>query len=181
VDDELERLIVKFKIPEPSDGPPKAFVIKREDRLKDCQHPQRQLDPKLRTISCGKCGALLDPIECLMDLAKYEESLCWRLEEIKRHKKREAEREAAAMETAKRRKFRKALREASGEPKHPNVLVKLGTDQGNPKYAIVLACRAAEDAGLDSQTVDAFRKDAINHSWDYAEVVKVCLKWFSVS
>lgn len=94
-------------LPDPEGGEVIAIGdLERTERLgvkaepwDGCRHRRTEIDERLRTVECKDCGAHLDPIEVLLDIAKT-----WRRESL--HAKRIAEFEAKRFDEATEREKR---------------------------------------------------------------------------
>lgn len=62
-------------------------------------------------------------------------------------------------------------------PKHPEITVKLTSEDGNA-FAILGRCRAAaQDAGLTSDEIAAFMDQAV--AGDYDHLLQTTMRWFN--
>ncbi len=74
-----------------------------------CRHRAKRLDPSVRTVSCSECGAVLDPFDSLMDIARDHVNQRAAREVLARDKQRlqgqlaELKREVGSAKARKRR------------------------------------------------------------------------------
>jgi hypothetical protein len=65
---------------------------------------------------------------------------------------------------------------ASMVPKYPDIIVKLTDEDGNA-FSVLGRCRkAAEDAGVSDEEINAFMKEAT--SGDYENLLQTVMRWF---
>ena len=65
------------------------------------------------------------------------------------------------------------------EPRHPDITVKLVSEDGNA-FAILGTCRQAmHRARLPQAEIDAFMAEATVGSYD--QLLQTCMRWFDVS
>jgi hypothetical protein len=62
-------------------------------------------------------------------------------------------------------------------PKYPNITVQLTGHDSNAFMILGLCQRAAEDAGLSKQEIDAFYQEAT--SGDYNHLIQTATRWIS--
>lgn len=48
-----------------------------EDRVRCCSHRTVQVGENDRTVSCGSCGAYMDPVSILLEYARHERTFAW--------------------------------------------------------------------------------------------------------
>lgn len=58
--------------------------LRRTSIIDKCEHRGIAVDPDTRRVRCTKCDALLDPIQCLVNMAYNEQRLDERVEEIRK-------------------------------------------------------------------------------------------------
>jgi hypothetical protein len=58
----------------------------------DCQHPHHVIDATLRRVTCEDCGEILDPIEVILEYAKFWQRQSAALEHLTKLRKAEYER-----------------------------------------------------------------------------------------
>jgi hypothetical protein len=64
------------------------------------------------------------------------------------------------------------------QPIHPEIIVKLVGEDGNP-FAILGRCQqAARQAGLPKPEIDSFIAEATSD--DYDHLLQTCLRWFEI-
>ena len=66
--------------------PPVA--LKKKDFIHDCRHHDVVVDEKTRTVGCGKCGAQLDPIQVLIELAYRYREVDYKLRQMKEYEEK---------------------------------------------------------------------------------------------
>lgn len=62
-------------------------------------------------------------------------------------------------------------------PKYPNITVQLTGHDSNAFMILGLCRRAAKEAGLSQQEIDAFYQEAI--SGDHDHLIQTAMRWFS--
>ena len=62
-------------------------------------------------------------------------------------------------------------------PKYPNITVQLTGQDSNAFMILGLCRRAAKEAGLSQQEIDAFCQEAI--SGDHDHLIQTAMRWFS--
>ncbi len=62
-------------------------------------------------------------------------------------------------------------------PKYPNITVQLTGRDGNAFVILGLCQRAAKDAGLPPEELDAFYKEATSGNYDH--LLQIVMRWFS--
>ncbi|MCM8625161.1 hypothetical protein [Accumulibacter sp.] len=62
-------------------------------------------------------------------------------------------------------------------PKYPNITVRLSGRDSNAFMILGLCQRAAKDAGLPKEEIDAFYKEAT--SGDHDHLIQTAMRWFS--
>lgn len=81
-----------------------------------CAHRRTRLvDDQQRTVTCGECGATLDPIWCLLNLIEYRETLKRERSWIESEKRRLEERRQAAIARRVAAKTKAALVKTKAE------------------------------------------------------------------
>lgn len=55
-----------------------------------CKHWEIQIDAELRIVKCKGCGETLDPIQCLLNIHSYVESIRRQFEFIQNYKRAQA-------------------------------------------------------------------------------------------
>lgn len=109
----------------------------------ECPHPQFLIDSKQRTVECGKCGAWLDPVWCLLRHMERRESIEARITMLRDLEKGVADRAEARRTYAikKRQDAREKLKrdeakkncgacDGTGWARTPNGVVKCGCRTG---------------------------------------------------
>jgi len=85
----------------------KPVDLKTRGPIGSCQHKGTIfVDEKLRTIECGHCSVLLDPVQILIEMAHGYRETDYRLQKLEEFEEREKRREQKARERreAKRKK-----------------------------------------------------------------------------
>lgn len=85
--------------PPPNDAP----VIEAPKDYLGCQHHQVIVDSELRTVKCSKCGVTLDPVQVLIEQAKYYRRVDYKVQAIKQNEEREKLRREKAEERRKKK------------------------------------------------------------------------------
>lgn len=67
------------------------LVTGTSNRRESCLHRQKMVDRRKRTVECTSCGAFLDPLDALADVAADGSNLLWARRELARINKRIAE------------------------------------------------------------------------------------------
>ncbi len=62
-------------------------------------------------------------------------------------------------------------------PKYPNITVQLTGQDSNAFMILGLCRRAAKEAGLSQQEIDAFYQEAT--SGDHDHLIQTAMRWFS--
>lgn len=62
-------------------------------------------------------------------------------------------------------------------PKYPNITVQLTGHDSNAFMVLGLCRRAAKEAGLSQQEIDAFYQEATNGDHDH--LIQTAMRWFS--
>lgn len=62
-------------------------------------------------------------------------------------------------------------------PKYPNITVQLTGHDSNAFMILGLCRRAAKEAGLSQQVIDAFYQEAT--SGDHDHLIQTAMRWFS--
>lgn len=61
------------------------------------------------------------------------------------------------------------------EPKYPNITVKLAGEDGNAFAILGRVAKAMQRAGIPTEEISAFRKEAT--SGDYDHLLQTCMRW----
>lgn len=61
----------------------------KPDDYTGCRHNRTLIDERLRVVDCRVCGARLDPIEVLLDIAKHWRSESWQARQIAEFQRKE--------------------------------------------------------------------------------------------
>lgn len=95
----------------PEGDEPEAYkAIEKVAGYNDCKHRSMLVDPILRTVVCGRCGVTLDPVQCIIDMARADRVLDARVATIRQHQEKEA-----SLRDEKLRKKMKAVVDLFGE------------------------------------------------------------------
>lgn len=92
--------VVKYTRPAESEFKPALRHRVRQKHgisINTCEHLEVEVDREARTVTCGKCGVAMDPIQCLINIAYHERLLDERIEIIRKYES-ECRRKAAAKE-----------------------------------------------------------------------------------
>lgn len=81
----------------------RAPIVEAPRKYTGCQHPQVEVDARLRTVQCADCDVTLDPVQVLLDMAdRYRRTEYLVREQREIAEKAQAKREKRAAQDARR-------------------------------------------------------------------------------
>jgi hypothetical protein len=124
---ETDPAIVKFELPVNKQMETCLYhKVKTRRTLKSCEHRNIEVDLKARVVVCGSCGVSLDPIQCLYNLACWEERTDERVEQIRKHAQQEREK----ADRAQQKKAEQAQKRLSSFCENDEVWIEYGASEG---------------------------------------------------
>ena len=109
--------IIDFKPKEKDESPP--VILKRTEpgvRVCHCKWFSVVVDETTRRVECRNCGAVLDPVQVLLEYAKKYRSMDYKLSQMAEYEKKEAAlRERDRIRWEKRDAKREEIRKAKAE------------------------------------------------------------------